>query len=261
MTSELLLLLSKIGPMLLLPEGLIVLTLLGATISLGLRAHRSAAALVMAALAVFWLSAMPVFANWVMGTLERQYTADPAALPRAEIAIVLGGAVGAPVPPRETPELYDATDRIWYAAHLFRSGHVKRIIAVGGLLPWDELPRPEGDVMRDMLITLGVPATAIEIGSTSRNTYENATEARTIMRGPPFEPALLVTSAAHMPRALAVFRAAGIPVDPAPCDFRSNSRRVAHILDWLPQAGAFAMTSSAVREWIGYYAYKWRGWL
>lgn len=261
MTSELLLLASKIGPLLVLPEGLIVLTLLGAAISLGFRARRSSAAFVMAALAIFWISAMPVFANWMMGTLERQHTSDPTTLPRAETAIVLGGAVGAPAPPRETPELYEAADRIWYAAHLFRSGHVKRIIAVGGLLPWDAAQRPEGDVMRDMLITLGVPAASIEVGSASRNTYENATEARTIMRGPPFEPALLVTSAAHMPRALAVFRAAGIPVDPAPCDFRSNNRRAGHILDWLPQAGAFAMTSSAAREWIGYYAYKWRGWL
>lgn len=177
MTSELLLLLSKIGPMMLLPEGLIVLALLGASVSIGLRARRSTVAFVMAALAVFWLSAMPVFANWILGTLERQHKSDPATLPRAELAIVLGGGVGAPIPPRETPELYDAADRIWYAAHLYRSGHVKRIIAVGGQLPWDELPRPEGDVMRDMLITLGVPAAAIEIGSTSQNTYENATEA------------------------------------------------------------------------------------
>jgi uncharacterized SAM-binding protein YcdF (DUF218 family) len=260
MTSELVLLLSKIGPMILLPEGLIALALLGASIGLAVRARRTTAMFVIAALAVFWLSAMPVFANWMMGTLERQHTSDPATLPQAELAIVLGGGVGAPIPPSETPELYDAADRIWRAAHLYRSGHVKRIIAVGGQLPWDETPRAEGDVMRDMLITLGVPAAAIEIGTTSRNTYENATEARGIMRGPPFESALLVTSAAHMPRALAVFRAAGIPVDPAPCDFRSSSRS-GHILDWLPQAGAFAMTSNAVREWIGYYAYKWRGWL
>src|SRR5690606_27632940 len=150
---------------------------------------------------------------------------------------------------------------IWYAADLHRSGHVKRIMAVGGNLPWDEATRPEGDVMRDMLITLGVPAEAITTGTTSRNTYENAIEARTMMSGPPFEPVLLVTSAAHMPRALAVFRAAGIPADPAPCDFRSKDNAGDYVLDWLPQAGAFAMTSAALREWMGYYVYQWRGWL
>jgi uncharacterized SAM-binding protein YcdF (DUF218 family) len=213
------------------------------------------------ALAIFWVSATPVFANWMMATLERQHPPTPDALPHAEIAIVLGGSVGAAAPPRPTPELYEGADRIWYAANLYRSGHVKRLMAIGGNLPWDEAPRPEGDVMRDMLITLGVPAEAISTGSTSRNTYENATEARAMMSGPPYEPVLLVTSAAHMPRALAVFRAADIPADPAPCDFRSNDKTGGFVLDWLPQAGAFAITSSALREWMGYYAYRWRGWL
>ena len=261
MTSELQLLLSKIVPMALLPEGLVALALIGASLGLLFGASRLASVFAAAALIIFWGSATPVVANWLTGTLERQHAPDPAALPRAEIAIVLGGGVGAPVPPRQMPELFDAADRVWYAAHLYRSGHVKRIIAVGGQLPWEEAPRPEGEVMRDMLVTLGVPVEAIEIGTGSRNTYENAREARTIMRGPPFGPVLLVTSATHMPRALAVFRAGGIPADPAPCDFRSNSDRTSTILDWLPQAGAFAATSSAVREWIGYYAYRWRGWL
>jgi uncharacterized SAM-binding protein YcdF (DUF218 family) len=261
MPAELQLLLSKIAPMALLPEGLVILALIGAILGLMRRAVRLAGMFAFAALLTFWVSAMPVVANWLTGTLERQYASAPAALPHAEIAIVLGGGVGAPAPPRQTPELFEAADRVWYAAHLYRTGHVKRIIAVGGQLPWEEASRPEGEVMRDMLITLGVPAEAIEIGTTSRNTYENAMEARTIMRGPPFGPVLLVTSAAHMPRALAVFRAADILVDPAPCDFRSSNRHTATVVDWLPQAGAFAMTSSALREWMGYYAYRWRGWL
>ncbi len=261
MVAELQLLLSKILPMALLPEGLVTIALVGAPLALCLRATRTAGALAVTALAIFWLSAMPVFANWLMGTLERQHSPDPAVLPRAEVAIVLGGAVGAPRRSHPTPELYDAADRVWYAAHLYKSGQIKRIVAVGGHLPWEGTAYPEGAVMRDMLMTLGVPAEVIEVGTTSRNTYENATEARTILRGPPFASVLLVTSAAHMPRALAVFRKAGFAAEPAPCDFRSNDRLTATALDWLPQAGAFAMTSNAVREWIGYYFYRWRGWL
>ncbi len=261
MSSELLLLLSKVLPLALLPEGIVTLALAGVCLALLLRATRVAGVLAVAALAIFWVSALPVFANWAMDTLERQYPPAGAALPRAEIAIVLGGAVSAARPPHPTPELLESADRIWYAAHLYRSGHVKRIVAVGGLLPWEAGVRPEGEVMRDMLITLGVPAEAIEVGAASRNTYENATEAQSILRGPPFEPVLLVTSAAHMPRALAIFRKAGFPAVPAPCDFRVSNRLTTTVLDWLPQAGAFAMTSSAIREWMGYYAYRWRGWL
>lgn len=261
MISEFQLLLSKVLPMALLPEGLVTLALIGTAVSLLARAVRPARIFALAALVIFWVSATPVFANWMIDTLERQYAPAPETLPHTEIAIVLGGGVSAPIMPRQTPELREAADRIWYAAHLYRSGYVRRIIAVGGNLPWEEAPRPEGDVMRDMLITLGVPTEVISTGTTSRNTFENAAEASAIMSGPPFEPVLLVTSAAHMPRALAVFRAAGIPADPAPCDFRSSGRTGEFALDWLPQAGAFAMTSSALREWMGYYAYQWRGWL
>ncbi len=261
MISDLQLLLSKAVPLALLPEGLVTLGLIGAALSLLVRAVLAARLFTFAALLIFWVSATPVFANWMIGTLERQHPPAADGLPRAEIAIVLGGSVSAALPPRPSPELNEAADRIWYAAHLYRSGHVKRIMAVGGNVPWDEAPKPEGDVMREMLITLGVPAEAISTETASRNTYENAVNARAMMSGPPFEPVLLVTSAAHMPRALAIFRAAGIPADPAPCDFRTRDNAGAVVLDWLPQAGAFATTSSALREWIGYYAYQWRGWL
>jgi uncharacterized SAM-binding protein YcdF (DUF218 family) len=261
MISELQLLLSKLLPLALLPEGLLTLALIGAALSLLARAVRPARIFALAALLIFWVSATPVFANWMIATLERQHPPAPDALPHTDVAIVLGGSVGAAAPPRPSPELNEAADRIWYAAHLYRSGHVKRIMAVGGNLPWDEAPRPEGDVMRDMLVTLGVPADAISTETASRNTYENAINARAMMSGPPYEPVLLVTSAIHMPRALAIFRAAGIPADPAPCDFRSRDNAGNLVLDWLPQAGAFAMTSGALREWIGYYAYQWRGWL
>lgn len=261
MPSDFQLLLWKILPLALLPEGLVTLALSGVCLSLVARSTRFTALFAMTALAIFWVSALPVFSNWLLGTLERQHPSDPAALPRAELAIVLGGAVGAPKAPHPTPELYDAADRVWYAAHLYRSGQVRRIIAVGGHMPWEEAGRPEGEVMRDMLITLGVPADAIQAGVASRNTYENATEAQAIMRGPLAGPVLLVTSAAHMPRALAVFRKAGIPAVPAPCDFHASDRLTSTALDWLPQADAFAASSRAMREWLGIYVYRWRGWL
>lgn len=261
MPAELQLFLSKVLPLTLLPEGLVTFALVGACLALLLRATRIAGVLAVFALAIFWLSAMPIFANWLVGTLERQYPPNSAALPKAELAIVLGGAVSAPKAPHPTPELYDASDRVWYAAHLYRSGHVKRMVVVGGQLPWEQAAQPEGEVIRDMLVTLGVPSEAIMVGTSSRNTYENATEAASILRGIPLDRVLLVTSAAHMPRALAIFRKAGFPVEPAPCDFRASDRLTGTALDWLPQASAFAMTSGALREWIGYYAYKWRGWL
>jgi uncharacterized SAM-binding protein YcdF (DUF218 family) len=261
MAAEFLLFLSKVAPLAVLPEGLIACALVGVCVSALLAAHRLTMILAAMALGIFWTSATPTVAHWLTNTLEQQHPSNPATLPRADVAIVLGGAVSAPIPPRQTPELSAAADRVWQAAQLYRSGHVQRIIAVGGGLPWGLQQTPEAEVIRQLLVELGVPRSSIQIGATSRNTYENAIETRTLMKEQPFATALLVTSAAHMPRALAVFRKAQIPVVPAPCDYRAGDTPTGTVLDWLPHADAFAMTSAALREWLGYYAYRWRGWL
>lgn len=261
MPADLVLFLSKVVPLAALPEGLIALALIAIVISALLRSRRVTMILAVVTLGVFWACATPTVANRLTGTLEGQYPANPATLPRAEVAIVLGGAVSAPVPPRDAPELGAAVDRVWYAAQLLRTGRVQRIMVVGGNVPWGLQATPEAEVIRDLLVGLGVPPSSIQIGATSRNTYENAVEAKTLSKTQPFASALLVTSAAHMPRALAVFKKAEIPVVPAPCDFRSSDVMTGTILDWLPHAEAFAMSSAALREWIGYYAYRWRAWL
>ena len=260
MSDELLLLLSKVVPLAVLPEGLLAIMLLAVVVSVFIRAYRTARMLAALALVLFWACATPAVAHWLMGTLERQNLPDAAAPPRAEVAIVLGGIVSGTRPPRQDPEISDASDRILYAARLYRDGRVKRVVVVGGNYPW-EPPPPEAELIRQLLIEVGVPMTAIQIGGTSRNTLENATEAKSILAGPPFDTALLVTSAWHMPRALAVFRKAGIPVDPAPCDFRAADKLSGTVLDWLPRARAFATTNDALREWLGYYVYRWKGWL
>jgi uncharacterized SAM-binding protein YcdF (DUF218 family) len=261
MPPDSLLFLSKVGPLVVLPEGLIAIALLGMAISTLLHARHLATIFALAAFAIFWTSATPIVANWLTSTLERQYPSIPATLPRADVAIVLGGAVSAPIPPRDVPELSAAADRVWYAAHLVRTGRVQRLVVVGGNVPWGLKATPEAEVIRDLLVELGVSRASIQIGANSRNTYENAIEAKALSKEQPFDSALLVSSAAHMPRALAVFRKAGIPVVPAACDFRSTAVLTATVLDWLPTAEAFAMTSAAMREWIGYYAYRWRDWL
>lgn len=261
MSDTSLLLLSKLLPLVVLPEGLIALALAGIAISSWRRAHRLTRALAIWTLTAFWISASPFVASSLMGTLENQQPVDPKTLPRADVAIVLGGAVYSPTPPRQEPELGEAVDRIWYATRLYRTGHVNRIVVVGGNLPWWPGNTPEAVLIQRLLVELGVPASSIQLGATSRNTFENAIEAKALMSEQPFESALLVTSAWHMPRALAVFTKAGLPVAPAPCDFRSGDAPTGTLLDWVPHAQSFAVTSAALREWMGYYLYRWRGWL
>jgi uncharacterized SAM-binding protein YcdF (DUF218 family) len=73
-----------------------------------------------------------------------------------------------------------------------------------------------------------------------------------------FNSALLVTSAAHMPRAMATFRRAGVPVIAASADVRVVENSDPFAL--LPDAGALPAVANALKEWTGLLVYRMRGW-
>jgi len=252
--------LSKLLPLFVMPLGLaFVIVFLGGVLAM-LRRPRGSAISVATAMALLLICAMPAVAEWALASLERQYPPQPLEQTiTADVAIVLGGAVGQPMPPRVALDLSSSSDRILHAARLYRAGKVKRVLVTGGNTSWLPGKRPEAELIRDLLIEWGVPASVIEIAGASRNTYENAVEVRTMWNRQPFQSALLVTSAAHMPRALAVFRRAGLPVTPSTTDVEVVDRSTVTILRWLPDAGALEMTTRAAREWLGYWIYRLRG--
>lgn len=211
------------------------------------------------AAALHWLAATPISAHLLMTTIERQYPAQSIkALPTTDVAIVLGGAVQPPVAPRTAANLARSADHVLHAARLHRAGKVKRVLVRGGNVPWLPASRPEADLIRDLLIEWGVPAGAISVAGESRNTYENALEIKVMWRAAPFTSALLVTSAAHMPRAMAIFRRSGLPVIAATTDVEAVEAIPASVLRFLPDAEALFLTTSALKEWMGYWAYRAR---
>ena len=63
-----------------------------------------------------------------------------------------------------------------------------------------------------------------------------------------------------MPRALAAFRQVGINVTPASTDIHGAPVTSIGILDVVPDAGSLARTTSAIKEIIGLWIYRYRGW-
>jgi uncharacterized SAM-binding protein YcdF (DUF218 family) len=72
----------------------------------------------------------------------------------------------------------------------------------------------------------------------------------------PTQPWLLVTSAWHMPRALATFRKAGWIVTPYPVDFRTGTET-----PWTEYslANGAKKWQLALHEWVGLLAYRLAG--
>src|SRR5262249_54446184 len=142
------------------------------------RFRRGSLAMLLVALSWLWVCSTPIVAESLVIRLERRF--PPAALtqtPAADVAIVLGGAVGQPIVPRVEIELLDSSSRILHATRLYRSGKVKRILVVGGNLPWEPGVVPESETVRQLLNEWGVPNHAISVAGQSRNTFENALEA------------------------------------------------------------------------------------
>src|SRR5207248_10072596 len=72
----------------------------------------------------------------------------------------------------------------------------------------------------------GVAENRIVLEERSRSTHENAVFAKELIRPSTAETWILVTSAFHMPRAVASFRAVDWPVIPYPVDFKVDPNTV-----------------------------------
>jgi uncharacterized SAM-binding protein YcdF (DUF218 family) len=81
---------------------------------------------------------------------------------------------------------------------------------------------------------------------------------RLIANAKPGERWLLVTSAYHMPRAIAAFRAAGFPIEAYPVDWRTRGA-IDAVRPFASLGDGLRRTDTAVREWVGLVAYRLAG--
>lgn len=259
--------LSKFLPLFVYPVGLACLLIIMGMLAARRRRWHSAS--LVFALVVLFLGGNRIIAASLARSLEWRHL-PPETEPYAGAIVVLGGATYAADYPRRSVEINGAGDRIFYAAQLFHAGKSDNILLTGGNIEWFT---GKGDPSKDaaeLLAMLGVPAEAIWLESESRNTYENALYAGIILKSHDINKILLVTSALHMPRAVAIFERQGFDVIPAPADFRiteANWSRLwepnlaDQIVGLVPSAENLALTTIALKEYLGLLVYWLRGWL
>lgn len=260
--TETTLLFANVVRQLLSPLGLTLFTLLVAIFFLFSNKRGASLFLLVSSFILLWLCSAPIVSNFSLGSLEKQYPPlEVSDVPLVDVAIVLGGVSGAPLSPRTGSQIGKGSDRVLLASRLYRAGKVKKIWVVGGELPWLQSDISEAQFVKNLLVEWGVPSEVIEMGSQSRNTYENVLEIKEMQKKSPFATALLITSAWHMPRAMAIFRRALIPVIAVPADIRIVDQKKHPLLRWLPDSEALEETSLALKERIGYFAYWLRSYL
>lgn len=252
--------LSKIVGLLLKPLGL-GLCLAAAGGIIGVRYRRVGGALLAAGVIGVWICSMPWVGHALLGALEAPFPPESASeVPPAEAIVVLGGGLTPAFGPRLHADMNDAADRLWHAARLYRAGVAPRIIASGGALPWRTPDAPSAPAMATLMESWGVPADSILRESRSTTTHTNAVYTAQLCRERGIDRIVLVTSAWHMRRALATFRATGLTVVPAPADHQGFHDPFT-LLSVLPDAEALRDTTRAVHEVLGLAYYGWNGWL
>jgi len=249
--------LTKILPLFVLPIGLVLELSFFALLFLLKGWRKTSAAFLGLAMLLLWVSSMPIVADTLLGKLEQDYPAVMMTeVPASECIVVLGGAVEPVLPPRVDINMHEAVDRVRKAAQLYHAGRGRVIIASGGNLPWSPFVESEAESIKTLLLEWGVPAAAIVLEGESRNTRENALNSFALLEEYGCETPLLVTSAAHMKRSVAVFERLGITVFPVSADVRVIKNPNLTVLDFLPDAEALKQTSDAIREWMGQKVYE-----
>ncbi len=110
-------------------------------------------------------------------------------------------------------QLNGSAERVTVVPLLARTYPNARIIFSGGDASLLENEGREADYLYPMLDTFGVPRERVTLENRARNTYENAVFTKELAKPRLNERWLVVTSAAHMPRAIGCFRRAGFPVE------------------------------------------------
>lgn len=99
----------------------------------------------------------------------------------------------------------EPTERVEYAAKLFRAGWARRdrMIITGGPVAWKYT---SAGLMKEHAMALGIPARSILTAEKTRSTEEDAMQTKEILAAHGYRSIILVTSPYHSRRAAAIFR-------------------------------------------------------
>lgn len=223
-----------------LPPGLFIVTFF--LIALFRKRQRVILALSLSCgVAVYFLSIEPV-KDALLSPLEEKYK-KPANI-QGDVIVVLGGGS------YNTGVLTDDSLKRLLTGFVLQKRLNTPIILSGGSAITN---LPESEVMKTVLIELGVDKSKIYTDTNSRDTLGNAVFTKKICQANGFKKVILVTSAYHMPRSVLTFKQAGIDVIPYPTDFKMDKKY--NIYSFFPKMNVLQDSTKAIREYIGFLSY------
>lgn len=228
------------------------------------RHWRSAIWLGLPTFLIFLLGSTPV-AEMIVGAAEGRWARPGLAeVPKGDAVLVLGGGYYLSDQDPYGFALCDGGTRVLTALELLRTEKASALV-LGGGLPVPGRPNVTApSLLESWIVTWGLARTAGVVTNlgTCANTHDEAVQFRKLQRAYGWRKVLLVTSALHLPRAVALFKKQGIAVEPVACDFKvfgvpGAGRR----FSLFPAQGRFQVLGLYLHEQIGWWVYRARGWV
>ncbi len=141
----------------------------------------------------------------------------------------------------------ETTVRLVEGIRIYRSLPGARLLVSGGKV-YPTAPAPASEEMARMAVELGVNPTDIVQESISRDTKDEAKIIKSMLGEKQF---ILVTSAYHMPRSMALFMAQGMRPNPAPTGFLIKEGNHLSPVRFFPSAESIHDAELVVHEVLG----------
>ncbi len=157
--------------------------------------------------------------------MENQYPIPQGSLQPYVGVVVLGGAIGIPYGEQDVRRytLGTGAQRMTAPVALLRQYPHLLLLFSGGQSDVIAREISVADAAREFYASMGVSPDRLLYERAARNTYENAVLSARVPGVDKTQPWLLVTSAWHMPRSMALFQREGWNVTPYPVDYLTGS--------------------------------------
>lgn len=245
---------SKLVWALVSPDSLLLLLWLGGFILLLFGAVRYAKTILGCASALTLAIAFLPIDEWLVTPLESRFPPLEQLPEQVDGIIVLGGFIELfSSQSWQQTQSNQAAERLWAFTALARQYPDAQLLFTGGSGALTGQALKEADRLPALLREAGLGSRAIMLEQQSRNTYENVLFSKALAAPQPQQRWLLITSAAHMPRAVGIFCAQQWSITPYPVDYRSERERLWRVEFGLAQH--LQDLHDASREWFGLLAY------
>ena len=220
--------------------------------------------LVSVGLVILTLFSYRVVADRLLRPLERQYDTfeitSSSAVPKTgdesaiKFVVVLGGGhTSDPELPLLSQINTSPLVRLIEGIRTYRKfPGAKLLLSGGGAFD----PVSEAEVMARVARKMGVPESDIILESKSKDTRDEALFIKSMVGNEPF---VLVTTASHIPRSMALFKKLGMDPIPSPVGHRVKDRQRPIGFSFFPSTGNLDKSDMAIHEYLGLTWAKLRG--